>query len=79
MTLAPTEVYYDPWNSEIRTEPYPVYRRLRDEAPLYYNEQHDFYAVSRFDDVERVLVDRDNAKFSESTELRGWESLPVLT
>ena len=32
-------------------------RRLRDEAPLYYNEVHDFYAVSRYDDVERGLVD----------------------
>ena len=34
-------------------------RRLRAEAPLYYNAEHDFYAVSRFDDVERVLLDRD--------------------
>ena len=40
-------------------DPYPVSARLREEAPLYYNEQHDFYAVSRFDDVERALVDRD--------------------
>src|SRR3954447_38609 len=30
---------------------------MRDEAPLYYNEPHDFYAVTRFDDVERGLVD----------------------
>ena len=34
-----------------------MYRRLREEAPLYYNEPHDFYAVSRFDDVERGLLD----------------------
>jgi cytochrome P450 len=36
-----------------------VFRRLRDEAPVYYNEPHDFYAVSRADDVERGLSDRE--------------------
>ena len=54
MNLSSTsDVYYDPYNVEIYADPYPVFRRLREEAPLYYNEQHDFYAVSRFDDVER--------------------------
>ena len=36
-----------------------MFARLREEAPLYYNEQYDFYALSRYDDVERGLVDRD--------------------
>jgi len=53
-----TDVYYDPYDREIDADPYPVYARLRDEAPLYYNEEHDFYAVSRFEDVQRGLVDR---------------------
>ncbi|TAL10018.1 MAG: cytochrome P450 [Chloroflexota bacterium] len=52
-----SDVYYDPYNVEINADPYPVFRRLREEAPLYYNAQHDFYAVSRFDDVERALLD----------------------
>lgn len=52
-------VEYDPYNVEINTDPYPVFRRLREEAPLYYNETYDFFAVSRFDDVERGLVDRE--------------------
>jgi cytochrome P450 len=52
-----TGVYYDPYNVEINADPYPVYRRLREEAPLYYNENHDFYAVSRYADVERGLLD----------------------
>ena len=34
-----------------------MYRRLREEAPLYYNDHHDFYAVSRYEDVERGLLD----------------------
>ena len=50
-------VAYDPYDFDIDADPYPVWQRLRDEAPLYYNEQYDFYALSRFDDVERGLVD----------------------
>ena len=46
-------VYYDPYDFEIDNDPYPVWRRLREEAPLYHNEKHDFYALSRFDDVEQ--------------------------
>ncbi len=53
----PTEVYYDPYDVKIVADPYPVYRRLRAEAPLYYNDKYDFYAASRYEDVERGLVD----------------------
>jgi cytochrome P450 len=52
-----SELYYDPYNAINNVDPYPLYRRLRDEAPLYYNEQYDFYAVSRYEDCERGLVD----------------------
>src|SRR6516165_1239330 len=55
--MSRSDVYYDPFDREIDANPYPVYRRMREEAPLYYNEPHDFYAVSRADDVERVLND----------------------
>lgn len=50
-------VYYDPYNFEIDTDPYPIWKRLRNEQPLYYNEKYDFYALSRFDDVERCSKD----------------------
>ncbi|HEY8058072.1 MAG TPA: cytochrome P450 [Acidimicrobiales bacterium] len=52
-----SDVYYDPYDVAIDADPYPTFRRLRDEAPLYFNEPHDFYAVSRFEDVERGLKD----------------------
>ena len=52
-----SSVRYDPYDIEIHKDPYPVFRSLREEAPLYYNEPHDFYAVSRFEDVERGLKD----------------------
>ena len=38
---SPSDVYYDPFDPGIDADPYPVYRRLREEAPLYYNEPHD--------------------------------------
>ena len=50
---------YDPYSYEIDEDPYPTYRWMRDHAPLYHNEQYAFYAVSRYEDVERGLVDRD--------------------
>jgi len=64
-----TDVYYDPYDVEISADPYPVFRRLRNEAPLYYNEPHDFYAVSRADDVERGLSDREHFSNARSDVL----------
>jgi cytochrome P450 len=65
MTIsAAEELYYDPWNVDLNADPYPMFKRFRDESPLYYNEIHDFYAVSRFEDVNRTLV--DNQTFSSA-------------
>lgn len=52
-----SEIYYDPYDFQIDDDPYPTWKRMRDEAPLYYNEKYDFFALSRFDDVEKALVD----------------------
>ncbi|MDH4041020.1 MAG: cytochrome P450, partial [Gammaproteobacteria bacterium] len=49
-------VYYDPYRVDIVENPYPFYRRLREEAPLYYNNEYDFFAVSRFEDVQKGLA-----------------------
>jgi cytochrome P450 len=51
---AADDVYYDPYDVEINADPYPVYARLRDEAPAYYNDGFDFWALSRYDDVEKA-------------------------
>ena len=50
-------IYWDPFDRTIAGDPYPVYRRLRREAPLYYNDTHDFYVISRAEDVDRALLD----------------------
>jgi cytochrome P450 len=57
VTATSSDVFYDPYDFEIDSDPYPIWKRLRDEQPLYYNERYDFYAVSRFDDVERCSAD----------------------
>ncbi|MEX2293915.1 MAG: cytochrome P450 [Acidimicrobiales bacterium] len=57
MTATSSDLYYDPYDFEIDVDPYPIWRRLREEQPLYYNDRYDFFALSRFDDVERALVD----------------------
>lgn len=52
-----SDLYYDPYSFEIDRDPYPVWKRLRDEQPLYRNEQLGFYALSRFADVDACLAD----------------------
>ena len=52
-------VYFDPYDVDINVNPYPAFTRLREEAPLYYNERYDFYALSRFADVNKALVDHE--------------------
>lgn len=41
------EVYYDPWDADLNSDPYPMFRRLRENAALYYNDQHDLYETPR--------------------------------
>jgi hypothetical protein len=56
---APDGVYYDPYDVQINADPYVAFRGLREDAPLYYNEQYDFYALSRFADVDRAIFDHE--------------------
>jgi cytochrome P450 len=69
MTATDSDVYYDPYDFDIDADPYPVWKRLRDERPLYYNERYDFYALSRFDDVRKCSVDWETYISSKSTVL----------
>ncbi|MCB1260193.1 MAG: cytochrome P450, partial [Acidimicrobiales bacterium] len=50
-------VRYDPYDHAIALDPHPTWRRLRDEAPLYRNDEHDFWALSRFEDVVAASAD----------------------
>jgi cytochrome P450 len=51
-------VHWDPYDPKYFANPYPAFGRLREHAPLYYNQQYDFYAVSRYEDVAAGLGNR---------------------
>lgn len=55
---------YDPYAYEIHEDPYPTYARLREEAPLYRNEERGFWALSRHADV--IAAFRDSERFSNA-------------
>lgn len=52
------DLVYDPYDVDVGRDPHALFRRMRDEAPLWYSEELDFWALSRFDDVEKAHVDR---------------------
>ncbi|MDE0911005.1 MAG: cytochrome P450 [Myxococcota bacterium] len=52
-----TDVYYDPYDYDIDADPHSVWKRMRDDAPVYRNEKFDFYALSRFHDVMTASLD----------------------
>ncbi|QRY46217.1 cytochrome P450 [Mycolicibacterium boenickei] len=51
MTLNAVELIFDPYDYDFHEDPYPYYKRLRDEAPIYHNEELKFWALSRHRDV----------------------------
>ena len=67
-------VHYDPFSPEVMADPYPVYRRLRDEAPAYYLEEYDAWALSRFQDIWDASMDNKHY-----TCLKGTTSAHLLT
>jgi cytochrome P450 len=68
VTVDPSaELYYDPFDFAIDDNPYPVWRRLREEAPLYFNDKYNFYALSRYDDVAQALPDWETYRSGRGT------------
>jgi hypothetical protein len=65
---------YDPFSETVRLDPYPIYRRLRDEAPVYYLPKYDAWALSRFQDIWDAS--HDAASYSTA---RGTAPAQVLT
>lgn len=71
------ELYYDPWDPAIAADPHPVWRRLREEAPLYYNQRHDFYALSRYADVHQASLDWHTYSSARGTVLEMMDTRAV--
>ena len=51
------ELYYDQYSYDIDDNPYGIFKRLRDEAPVWYNEKYNYWVLSRYDDVLKASMD----------------------
>jgi cytochrome P450 len=66
-------VEYNPFARDTQTNPFPVYRWLRDEAPVYHNAEVGFYALSRFDDVLQAHLDPVTFVSSHGVTIEGYD------
>ena len=68
---------WDPLDPTYKADPHPIWRRLRDEAPVYRNEYYDFWALSRFSDVMAASLDPRTFSSAHGTvlEMMGEEPL----
>lgn len=73
-----SDLYYDPYDVTIDVDPYPTYKRLRDESPLYYNERYGFWGLSRFADVETALRDVKRLSSAKGDILEVVKADPVM-
>jgi cytochrome P450 len=67
--MNPNDFEYDPYSYEIDQDPYPIYRRMRDQAPAYYNPRLDFWAFTRFDDCYQAFLDWQTYSSAQGTVL----------
>ncbi|MEX1007192.1 MAG: cytochrome P450 [Acidimicrobiia bacterium] len=65
--LERAEPYYDPYDYEVDANAHAVWKRLRDEAPLYWNDTYGFFALSRFDDVLPAMLDTNTFSSAHMT------------
>jgi cytochrome P450 len=73
------DVDYDPFGGEVRNDPYPTYRWLREHAPVYYSARRDLWAISRYDDVIAVTGDWptfSNARGADTDNVGSYMTVP---
>jgi cytochrome P450 len=78
--MTTSELVFDPFSPEYFNGPWEIYRRLREEAPVYYNEEQDFYALSRHADVAAAYKDFETYSSAYGLDLamvRSNEPTPV--
>jgi cytochrome P450 len=83
--MQPPMLRYDPYDYDLDRDVHPVWKRLRDEAPLYRNDEYDFWALSRFDDVYDASMDPLTFSSAHGTvlemiteEVDGWQSELII-
>lgn len=63
------ELVFDPYSAEFRADPYTIFRRMRNEAPVYYDRERDFYALTRHHDVAAAYRDFDTYSSTAGIDL----------
>jgi hypothetical protein len=69
---------YNPYDADLNRDPFPVYARLRAEAPVYHNAELGFYALSRYSDVLDALHDPETYCSRHGITLEPRSPLPLL-
>jgi cytochrome P450 len=69
-----SELVFDPFSQEFFDDPQPIYRRMRDEAPVYYNPEYDFYALTRHADVAAAFKDFETYTSTRGVDLQAVKS-----
>ena len=70
MTVTHTTLRYDPFAPDFYTsDPFAVYQSLRDEAPVFWNEQWGWWVLTRFEDVRAAILDSDTFRSFEGMDI----------
>lgn len=67
--MTKAELVFDPFSEEYYDNPFDIYRRMREEAPLYYNADEDFYALTRHEDVAAAFKDFETYSSARGCDL----------
>lgn len=67
--MTKAELIFDPFSEEYYDNPFDIYRRMREEAPLYYNAEEDFYALTRHEDVSAAFKDFETYSSARGCDL----------
>ena len=73
------DLYWDPFDTVIDIDPHPLWRRMRDEQPVYRNDKFDFFAVARHADVDAALIDAATYSSAHGTVLELMTPEPMQT
>jgi len=73
------DLYYDPFDFDVDMRAHDVWRRMRDEVPLYRNDAKNFFALTRYDDVLECLLDTDTyvSRFGTTLDMMSDDEFPL--
>jgi cytochrome P450 len=67
--MTKARLVFDPFSQEFYDNPIEIYREVREQSPVYYSEQYDFYALTRHEDVAAAFKDFETYSSAYGTDL----------